>query len=71
MKIEHVSIATSTLLTQLLLALEKAGALKPAEIDAVIRESISLNGEEAENAANLDATRFLQEVWTSVRDARD
>ncbi len=70
MKIDHVSIATATLLTQLILALEKGGALKPTEIDAVIRESISLNGEEADNAANLGATRFLQDVWATVRDAR-
>lgn len=71
MDINHASIATATLLTQLLIGLEKAGALKSSEIDRIIRESISLNGDEAERAANLGATRFLQEVWASVREARD
>jgi len=70
MKIEHTAIATATLLTQLLIALEKERALSPAAIDTIMRESISLNAEEADRHANLDAARFLQEIWGSVKDAR-
>lgn len=70
MKIEHTAIATATLITQLLIALEKAGALSVDDIDAVFRESISLNNDEIERPANHDASRFLAEIWGSVRDAR-
>jgi hypothetical protein len=70
MKIEHTSIAVATLLTQLLVRIQKDRVLTPEALDAVMRETISLNGEHADNEANLDATRFLQEVWAALKDDR-
>lgn len=70
MDIQHTSIATATLLTQLLIALEREGVLNAPVIDDVMRESILLNDKEAGSRANLEAARFLQEVWESVRLSR-
>lgn len=69
MKIEHTSIATTTLLTQLLLRLQSDGILSADAIDHVLRESISLNGA-ADHPANLDASRLLKEVWDTLRAER-
>lgn len=70
MDIQHTSIATTTLLTQLLIALEEEGVLSAEKIDIVMRESVSLNGEASDRRANLDAARFLQEIWQVVRNRR-
>lgn len=70
MHIEHASIATATLLTQLLIGLQREGVLSHEAVDQIMRESISLNGEHADTPANLDATRFLQEVWSALREER-
>lgn len=71
MKLEYTSVATATLLTQLLIALEKEHVLSATAIDQAIRESIDLNGQEANRPANRDAAQFLKEIGEAVRQSRD
>ncbi len=59
-----------TLLTQLLLRLERDKVLSEVSMNAILREARSLNGEHADNPANLDALLFLEEVEGALKDAR-
>jgi hypothetical protein len=70
MKIDAVSIATATLLTRLLLRLEREGIVTPNFIDELMNDAVGAS-QDAGYPANDEAAEFLHEVWADLNRNRD
>jgi len=68
---DEAALAYSTLLTQLVLRLQRDNVLSEEAIDCVFRASAQLHADEMDKSGNNGALHLLEQMWLAVRDDRD
>lgn len=68
---DEAALACSTLITQLVLRLQRDNVLSEEAIDCVFRASAQLHAEEMHKTSNAGALHLLEQMWSAVRDDRD
>ncbi len=70
MKIEAINIATATLLTRLLVRLEREGIVTPEFIDELMNDAVGAS-QDAKTTLNDEAADFLHDVWGALHTHRN
>ncbi|MEI9928618.1 MAG: hypothetical protein WDN44_14120 [Sphingomonas sp.] len=68
MKSDEAAVAYSTLLTQLILRLQRDGVLSEDSVDCVFRASTQLHAAQMHMPTNEGALYLLEQMWIAVRE---